>query len=124
MKTLLVINGTDYTPWLSGLTESDDIPVVLNRITMADGSTTIIQAPYRKTELVCRFSAMSGADYLGLRGDLEGQPEVGWWSERGNQMASGMFFADITNYSIKHENEDLSLIDPFTIILTRMDQNG
>jgi len=93
--------------------------VVLNRITMANGSKTIVTAPYKQTEITFQVTFYTDSNYALLRSALSGTLQVAYYSARTGGMLYGLFYADLDEYDVNNLTGTAARMGMVSVTLTK-----
>lgn len=122
--SLLIIGNTDVSAKIIAYELCDDEPIVLQTITMADGSISKILAPYTKTEIYVEFGALTQSEYASLSQSITSSSNVSYYSEKTGAMKSGLFYAEADAYRIKKKTAARNLLDDFALKLTKIGESA
>ena len=117
---ILIVNGYDVSAKLTRYELTDDEPVKISEIQMADGTSLIRLAPYTKTEMDITFSNLTGAEYASIRGLFsDNETVMNYYSEKTNSMKTGTFFLEPSSYGVKKKTIKKDILHDVSMTLKK-----
>lgn len=118
---ILIINGIDMSGKITNYALTDEEPVKLSEIQMADGTSLVRLAPYTKTEISVTFSNLTGPEFASfINAFTNNQAVVDYYSEKSNAMKNGTFFREPLSYEVKKKTRNRDVLSDVTMLLRKM----